>query len=702
MATIHPGWVFFFESCYLKQNFSKLSPPCVLNSHYEVCAKSCGQSCASLYAPVTCPAQCEEDCVCDEGFVLSGHDCVPIARCGCFYQGRYYPALTTFHPKCEERCQCQPGGNVVCEVLPCGPNEECKLVDGVQKCHPTGNATCSVVGGLYLSFDGLAYTFQGTCTYILTKLQEKNVNLEPITVTVENEAWANGEIIVPKLVHVEVFGVHLTLLRNIPGQVLVDGVFYYLPVNLLGGSLRIYQHGISVRIHTSFGFAVSYDLFYHVRVTLPNTYTDQMRGLCGNYNGQKEDDLQLPDGTVVSDVAVFGAAWKIPIPGISCVDGCSGSLCPVCAEGQQELFKQPGYCGLLTLPEGPFAACHAVLDPTEYLNNCIHELCIGGGDKAIACQSIQSYVTACQAAKVIIQPWRSLSFCPLTCPANSHYDICSNVCEVNCAGLTDHIQCPENCAEGCQCDDGFFFDGLECISLDKCGCFENNRYFPQGQSYLSADCKTRCVCEDRGSVTCFPHSCAAGEECGLRDEIRVCFPKEGHCKLMPGAQLSSFDGLSGDVPAPGTYLLTSLCDVSSQDWFRVVAGVASCPPEEIAAPTLLHVFFKDLFITVNGKNEVWVNGLPVPIPLNITSSITLNVAGNVVVLRSPQVQVTRSPAGGVVVTVQPALSGRVCGACGNFNHDQTDDLQNPNGVAVNNVPELLVSWTARDFTLCVN
>uniref|UniRef100_A0ABM5ES84 IgGFc-binding protein-like n=1 Tax=Pogona vitticeps TaxID=103695 RepID=A0ABM5ES84_9SAUR len=387
------------------------APPCVPNSHYEVCAQSCGQSCASLYAPVTCPAQCEEDCVCDEGFVLSGHDCVPIARCGCFYQGRYYPALTTFHPKCEERCQCQPGGNVVCEVLPCGPNEECKLVNGVQKCHPTGNATCSVVGGLYLSFDGLAYTFQGTCTYILTKLQEKNVNLEPITVSVENEAWANGEIIVPKVVHVEVFGVHLTLLRNIPGQVLVDGVFYYLPVNLLGGNLRIYQHGISVGIHTSLGFAVSYDLFYHVRVTLPNTYTDQMRGLCGNYNGQKEDDLQLPDGTVVSDVAVFGAAWKIPIPGVSCVDGCSGSLCPVCAEGQQELFKQPGYCGLLTLPEGPFAACHAVLDPTEYLNNCIHELCVGGGDKAIACQSIQSYVTACQAAKVIIQPWRSLSFC---------------------------------------------------------------------------------------------------------------------------------------------------------------------------------------------------------------------------------------------------------------------------------------------------
>lgn len=77
---------------------------------------------------------------------------------------------------------------------------------------------------------------------------------------------------------------------------------------------------------------------------------------------------------------------------------------------------------------------------------------------------------------------------------------------------------------------------------------------------------------------------------------------------MPGAQLSSFDGLSGEVPAPGTYHLTSLCDVDSQDWFRVVAGVVSCPPDGTPAPTLLHVFFKDLFITVNGKNEVWVSG----------------------------------------------------------------------------------------------
>ncbi|XP_061453700.1 IgGFc-binding protein-like [Rhineura floridana] len=509
---------------------STFCPPlCPSNSHYEHCARGCVQTCSSLYITPRCPNKCEEDCVCNEGFVMSSYTCVPMAQCGCFHQGRYYPALEYFYPTCEERCRCQAGGNVVCHKVPCGPNEECRIVEGYRKCYATGNATCSVVGSLYLSFDRRPIHFPGTCTYFLTKLHKPNEYLKPLAVVVKNEAWKNGKISVTKEVYVEVLDFQLILLRNKWGLVKVNGIFQRLPVNLLTGQLRIYQHGLSVRIDSTFGFALTYDLFYHVRVTIPNIYQGHMGGLCGNYNGQKSDDFQLPDGTVVTDVDVFGAAWKIPIPGVPCTDGCAGKGCPVCEEEKKEIFKQRRSCGLLAASDGPFSECHAVVNLGAYLENCITELCIGGDDQQALCLSLQSYTEACQEAGVNIQPWRSSTFCPITCPANSHYTICSNICETNCAGLTDHIKCPENCVEGCQCDDGFFFDGLKCIPLDECGCFEHGRYFPPNEPVLLNDCTERCICTAAGGLRCEAITCPAGETCEVKNGIMQCYSKAKEC-----------------------------------------------------------------------------------------------------------------------------------------------------------------------------
>lgn len=160
--------------------------------------------------------------MCNEGFVRSSDTCVPMSECGCFYKGRYYPALEYFYPTCEERCRCQAGGNVVCVTAPCTPNEECKTVEGYRKCHTVGNATCSVVGDLYLSFDGRIINFQGTCTYVLTKLQKPTQSLKPLVVIVKNEPWGNGEITLPTMVYVEVLDKQLVLLRNNWGVVLVS------------------------------------------------------------------------------------------------------------------------------------------------------------------------------------------------------------------------------------------------------------------------------------------------------------------------------------------------------------------------------------------------------------------------------------------------------------------------------------------------
>ncbi|XP_024077179.1 IgGFc-binding protein-like, partial [Terrapene carolina triunguis] len=255
----------------------------------------------------------------------------------------------------------------------------------------------------------------------------------------------------------------------------VDGVFHNLPVITVNRRLQAYQHGTNILVQTDFGLIVSYDLVYQARVTVPQRYQGHTCGLCGNYSGRQDSKLLLPNGRTASDVAAFGSAWEVQVLGASCVDRCAGNSCPVCEERKKDVFKQRHYCGLLTAPDSPFTACHGTVSPSVYFNNCLYDLCLSNRDSQVLCQSMHSYVTACQEAKVTIPPWRSTSFCPVTCPANSHYEVCADLCTVACAG--NIMDCSETCAEGCQCDKGFFFDGQGCVTQESCGCFEQGRYY---------------------------------------------------------------------------------------------------------------------------------------------------------------------------------------------------------------------------------
>lgn len=63
-----------------------------------------------------------------------------------------------------------------------------------------------------------------------------------------------------------------------------------------------------------------------------------------------------------------------------------------------------------------------------------------------------------------------------SCPAHSHYEVCADTCGGNCASFISPFTCPESCFEGCECDDGFVFNGIQCVPLDNCGCVHNGHY----------------------------------------------------------------------------------------------------------------------------------------------------------------------------------------------------------------------------------
>lgn len=65
----------------------------------------------------------------------------------------------------------------------------------------------------------------------------------------------------------------------------------------------------------------------------------------------------------------------------------------------------------------------------------------------------------------------------MKCPAKTHYEVCVDNWALACPGLTDIVLPANECTEGCECDDGFLFNGEKCIKEKDCGCFDNGRSY---------------------------------------------------------------------------------------------------------------------------------------------------------------------------------------------------------------------------------
>lgn len=55
-----------------------------------------------------------------------------------------------------------------------------------------------------------------------------------------------------------------------------------------------------------------------VEVRVPSSYRGQVCGLCGNFNGFAQDDLQSPRGQLLRTEAAFGNSWQASVSGSVC------------------------------------------------------------------------------------------------------------------------------------------------------------------------------------------------------------------------------------------------------------------------------------------------------------------------------------------------------------------------------------------------
>uniref|UniRef100_A0A3Q2ZN97 Zonadhesin-like n=1 Tax=Hippocampus comes TaxID=109280 RepID=A0A3Q2ZN97_HIPCM len=387
---------------------STICPPqCGENSQHNSCAKGCPDACSGEDIVGSC-GSCEERCECDEGFKLSGGKCVPVEECGCWHKGKHYErGQTILEGECLQLCQCMGGNNIQCTKMQCARSEVCKVEDGVKGCFPIEPATCSVYGDPhYVTFDGMAYDFQGGCSYTLATTCGAGSSVH-FTVTghnmhppLHNFTWSKLDAVT-----LQIEDLHLTL--NQSAKVYVNTTYVRLPYSIAAsyGSVWIYENNSYVVLETTFGLRMVVDGQNRLFLQVDDSYKYQLCGLCGTYSEQQDDDFIKPSGQNATEPFEFADSWRAPHN-----NGCvSHPNDPQRCENEEE--ENEAYTECFAILGAPFKPCHETIHPSVYINSCVHDYCAASRNQHALCESIQSYAVACRVAGVALPDWPTGSAC---------------------------------------------------------------------------------------------------------------------------------------------------------------------------------------------------------------------------------------------------------------------------------------------------
>ncbi|XP_039634453.1 alpha-tectorin isoform X5 [Perca fluviatilis] len=707
--------------------------PCPQNSHFDECTSACPLTCANLDEPEEpCPLPCQEGCQCEEGFALRDGLCVARSDCGCMSHGRQLATNQTFWTdwECQERCYCNGSDNsVYCQLAPCHTEEYCQENDGLYFCQPRTEALCVAAGyGHFLPFGGVPFELQSSCSLRMATTSCGRESREPATISgtfphfklaARNEERDTGQAIWVRGFVLEVYEYEIEVSRSYKNTVTVNKERLYPPLKLGPGKVNIFTWGMHLILETDFGLKVAFDWNTLLLLTLPRDLYNSSCGLCHGM------PLSPPTLTTTD----WGMAWAER--DTFCQVGC-GDSCPRCGLGETSdlndaplmvtdanmntdnganevdtgirfhigdglyVFVEPEavrLCGLIVDRGGLFARCHSKVAPAFFYQSCLQDTCLDQGAQDTICNWLQIYAGTCQTQGVPVTGWRSDTPCVQSCPPNSHYSSCVSVCPPQCAPARGQRDCSQDCVEGCQCDQGYVLNGKSCILPQNCGCYTDGKYYEPKQLFWNSDCTKRCQCIGRNLIQCDPRRCIAEEECTLRHGVRGCFARRSqHCVASGGGVFRTFDGASLRLPASCSFVLSTNCHKLPDLSFQLIANFDKWSTPNLTTISHVYLYINEENILISGST-VKVNGTPVSVPFLTGLMTRLSTSEGFIVIDTPQdIQIRYNRFNTLSITMGQRLQNKVCGLCGNFNGDPSDDYITSRGKPAVSALELAQSW----------
>ncbi|NXN98019.1 OTOGL protein, partial [Rhinopomastus cyanomelas] len=451
-----------------RDDFPACTDRCEDSFVHRDCISCCPPTCTFEKDCLGSNLHCLDGCYCPDGLIMENGTCISLSNCPCVYHGTAFPVGS----KIEQECS-----NCVC-------------VGGIWNCTDHDcPAECSITGSSHFTtFDGRHFTFLGICQYILVKGTGKN----KFTVTLQKAPCGQSYD------HACVESITLVLEDDVSKQVTLTryGRVQTGPNRVnLNGAVEVQDvSSFFVQMKTRFGlkilFAKDGERIY---VQVDVSWKRRTLGLCGTYNGNLRDDFLSPAGMIEGTPQLHANAWKVssacsvPI-NIPVIDPCNVN---------QQNAGYASRCDIIN--QDVFAPCHAYVSPGLYYQLCRFEACKCGS--GCLCNALAHYAYVCGKHGVAVDFRSHISHCAVMCHNGMLYHQCSSFCKHSCASLSMANVCGEDCAEGCNCPDGKYFEESvnSCVSMSACHCHYKDKALQPGEILTTPTGSCQCL---NGTVKC--------------------------------------------------------------------------------------------------------------------------------------------------------------------------------------------------------
>ncbi|XP_070785481.1 mucin-6 [Enoplosus armatus] len=452
---------------------------CVHCSEYPV--NTAQKTCDSLTKPMATSQTCESGCYCPhDQYEDHRGNCVSLDNCTCVYSGKVFSAGQFVKTNCKT-CTCGQG-QWHCKDEPC-PG----------KCQVYGN-------GHYQTFDSKWYRFDGHCQYTLIEDDCGNGN-GTFSVRAESVPCCDEALTCSRSIILDLQGaVTLTLsdmkvTRRLHGGWIVQEDSLY----------STHTVGLYIIISVpSRGITLIWDKHTRVTIELHANWRNQVCGLCGNFDSNEMNDLQMSGSAAVSSPLAFGNSWKVATP--------------PCSDVTTEIFpcERNSYCSAwaqrrcMILRGDTFKDCHLKVDPEPYYFACVQESCSCEFEGKFLgfCTAVAAYAEACSDWDVCVK-WRTPDLCPVYCDyyneqgqCSWHYEACGEMLTCSEGKYFPHKL--EGCYPRCSKEEPYYDENTGgCTKLRNCTCYSNDTIIQPGELVLiqSIECYNYlnyhfCECRD--------------------------------------------------------------------------------------------------------------------------------------------------------------------------------------------------------------
>ncbi|XP_008590980.1 PREDICTED: intestinal mucin-like protein, partial [Galeopterus variegatus] len=361
----------------------------------------------------------------------------------------------------------------------------------------------------FVTFDGLYYSYQGNCTYVL--VEEVTPTVDNFGVYIDNyHCDVNDKVSCPRTIIVRhetqevlIKTMHMTPMEV---QVQVNSQTVALPYEKYG--LQVYESGINYVVDIpELGALISYNgLSFSIRLPY-HLFGNNTKGQCGTCTNTTVDDCMLPSGEVISNCEVAADQWVVNDPSKPhCTYNSFTTQRPVPTKpGSNKTCTESLLCQLIK--DSLFAQCHALVPPQRYYDACVFDSCFVP-DSGMECASLQTYAALCAQQGICID-WRkhTQGTCSVTCPSHREYKACGPAQESTCKS-TSSQQNSTGLVEGCFCPEGTmnYAPGFD-VCVKTCGCVGPDNVPREFGESFEFDCKD-CTCLEGGSgIVCQTKNC---------------------------------------------------------------------------------------------------------------------------------------------------------------------------------------------------